>query len=293
MQHCACSKLDAGAPFLCMSKANNCILYLLYGLKLLGWTLNSCAGVDWMTCDQDIECSGRCSAQLRIQVRCKSVIVRRLDPSSKNLLDDRGLIAAHTYISLTHATFSSSPNCTPSCATLFTALKFQKMFRQAVSSSSRALRSGTRVYAPRFAARAQFTPAPLSFAARSQTPSSRWYSDQAEPAAKKEGEDAKDAAKDAEAPASAEAELKKKLEAKEKEVIDWKVRRARALPCSTVLGAIMLTSNASDRTSTFALSPTSETSRIALLATRSPPRTTPSRSSPRTWLTASTTSTAP
>lgn len=109
------------------------------------------------------------------------------------------------------------------------------MFRQAISTSTRALRGSSRAYAPSAITRTQFSPVAIS-SARSQMQSSRWYSDSAE--AKKEGEDAKSA--DAEAPASPEAELKKKLETKEKEALDWKVcdnnrrwsqRYSRSHPC--------------------------------------------------------------
>jgi molecular chaperone GrpE len=105
------------------------------------------------------------------------------------------------------------------------------MFKQALSTSSRALRSTSRAYTQRTLTRSQFSPAPIT-SLRSQLPSLRWYSDQAEPTTKKDGEDGKPAAaaseaasgKEADAPAGPEAELKKKLEAKEKEALDWKVR---------------------------------------------------------------------
>ncbi|KAF2997203.1 Mitochondrial matrix cochaperone [Neopestalotiopsis sp. 37M] len=99
------------------------------------------------------------------------------------------------------------------------------MFKQVLSTSTRALRSSTRAYVPSAAVRTQFSPAPINFA-RSQLQSSRWYSDSTE--AKKEGDDAKPAT-DAEAPASPEEELKKKLEAKEKEAIDWKDKYLRSV----------------------------------------------------------------
>ncbi|KAI4593222.1 Mitochondrial matrix cochaperone [Pestalotiopsis sp. 9143b] len=99
------------------------------------------------------------------------------------------------------------------------------MFRQALTTSTRALRSSTRAHVPSTAVRTQFAPAPVNFA-RSQLQSSRWYSDSTE--AKKEGDEANPAA-EAEAPASPEAELKKKLEAKEKEVIDWKDKYLRSV----------------------------------------------------------------
>ncbi|KAH6656300.1 GrpE-domain-containing protein [Truncatella angustata] len=98
------------------------------------------------------------------------------------------------------------------------------MFRQAISTSSRALRASSRVYAPSTVTRAQFSPA-AACSPRSPLQSSRWYSDS--PEAKKEAEDAKPA--DAEAPASPEAELKKKLETKEKEALDWKDKYLRSV----------------------------------------------------------------
>ena len=118
------------------------------------------------------------------------------------------------------------------------------MFKQVLSTSTRALRSRqTSVLR-----RAQFAPARLGASQtsnfRSQLePASigvwgsrvRWYSDQAEPAAKedkkeqKDKESAQDAeAKEAEEAVSAEAELKAKLEAKDKEARQWKVRRVPA-----------------------------------------------------------------
>ncbi|KAI1846531.1 hypothetical protein JX266_007428 [Neoarthrinium moseri] len=100
------------------------------------------------------------------------------------------------------------------------------MFRQALSTSSRALRPSTRAVAARSSIASHFSPAPVRLAP-SRLSRSRWYSDQAEPAAKKEGEEGK--AADAEAPASPEAELKKKLEAKEKEAIDWKDKYLRSV----------------------------------------------------------------
>jgi molecular chaperone GrpE len=119
------------------------------------------------------------------------------------------------------------------------------MFKQVLSTSSRALRSSTRIPTQTPVLRAQFAPAPLGVSPASifrsqlaRAPSgaaarisgARWYSDQAEPAAKedkKEKESTQDAeAREAEEPADAVAELKAKLEAKDKEARQWKVRRA-------------------------------------------------------------------
>lgn len=99
------------------------------------------------------------------------------------------------------------------------------MLRNALTTSSRALRSASSRAAVRTPAVRQFAPAPAFRPAFA--PQSRWYSEQTD--AKKEPEATKteDAAKKDE-PAAGEAgevaELKKKLEAKEKEVLDWKVR---------------------------------------------------------------------
>ncbi|KAH8677346.1 GrpE-domain-containing protein [Xylariales sp. PMI_506] len=102
------------------------------------------------------------------------------------------------------------------------------MFKQALSTSARALRSssnsssGLRVYAQRASIRS-----PLS-SARTQIPSIRWYSEQ--PEAKKDGEEASESTpKEGEVAPSVEAELKKKLETKEKEAIDWKDKYLRSV----------------------------------------------------------------
>ncbi|KAI0137249.1 GrpE-domain-containing protein [Xylariales sp. AK1849] len=109
------------------------------------------------------------------------------------------------------------------------------MFRQALSTSSRAIRSTSRAYSQRSGTRSQLSPVSLSVA-RSRIQSLRWYSDQTEPVTKKEGEDGKPApeaseaaTKDGDAPAGVEAELKKKLEAKEREAIDWKDKCLRSV----------------------------------------------------------------
>ncbi|KAI1344061.1 GrpE-domain-containing protein [Xylariaceae sp. FL0016] len=108
------------------------------------------------------------------------------------------------------------------------------MFRRALSTSSRALYSTSRTLAQRPVARPQFTPA-ISSSFRSQLPqSARWYSDQTEQPAKKEGEDSASQAgaqdtKEADAPSGVEAELKKKLEAKEKEAMEWKDKALRTV----------------------------------------------------------------
>jgi molecular chaperone GrpE len=137
-----------------------------------------------------------------------------------------------------------------------TSLRAATMFRQALSTSSRALRSTSRAYAQSPLSRSHFSPAPIS-SVRSQVPSSRWYSDQAETSAKKEGEDGKLAAEasDVVADATAEAELKKKLETKQKEALDWKVSHwHRSLAPWKQL-------TEESRTNTFDQLPISETSR--------------------------------
>ncbi|RYP38591.1 hypothetical protein DL767_002527 [Monosporascus sp. MG133] len=122
------------------------------------------------------------------------------------------------------------------------------MLRQALATSSRALRSSSRAVAQRPLIRTPISPAP-AFA-----PRARWYSEQVDTAAKKEGkgetsqaeaqsaEAATKPSADAEAanqpstdagaaakPSDIEAELRKKLEAKEKEVIDWKDKYLRSV----------------------------------------------------------------
>ncbi len=108
------------------------------------------------------------------------------------------------------------------------------MLKQIISRSSKAIYSGSRIIAQRpFVGRSQFLPTTSNSLRAGLLPSFKWYSDQSEPPAKKEGEEP--TAQAAEAPAEAQdgaaanapsnevAELKKKLEAKEKEVIEWKV----------------------------------------------------------------------
>ncbi|RYO88261.1 hypothetical protein DL766_006259 [Monosporascus sp. MC13-8B] len=112
------------------------------------------------------------------------------------------------------------------------------MLRQAIATSSRALRSSSRAVAQRPLIRTPISPAP-AFASRA-----RWYSEQVDTAAKKEGEGetsqveaqsgeaATKPSADAEAankPSDVEAELKKKLEAKEKEAVEWKDKFLRSV----------------------------------------------------------------
>ncbi|KAI0407126.1 GrpE-domain-containing protein [Xylaria palmicola] len=107
------------------------------------------------------------------------------------------------------------------------------MFRRTLAASSRAISSSSRTVAQRPLIRSQFSPAPLN-SLRTATPArTRWYSDQAD-AAKKNGDESKPEAEakegqDAEAPPTAEAELRKKLETKEKEAIDWKDKYLRSV----------------------------------------------------------------
>lgn len=102
------------------------------------------------------------------------------------------------------------------------------MLRQALITPSRALRSSARSIAQRPLARPQTIIAPLAVR-RAQPAAARWYSET--PKASQEAEtkvdesEAKPATEGESAPAEdpAVAELKKKLETKEKEAIDWKV----------------------------------------------------------------------
>lgn len=110
------------------------------------------------------------------------------------------------------------------------------MFQRALTASSRAVSSSSRTIAQRPLVRSKFSPASVRVSLSTRT---RWYSDQADAATKKssEGEtqeadagaEAKES-KEAPAPSNAEAELQKKLETKEKEAIDWKVRANIVMP---------------------------------------------------------------
>ncbi|KAI1364224.1 GrpE-domain-containing protein [Xylaria arbuscula] len=109
------------------------------------------------------------------------------------------------------------------------------MFRRALLASSRAASSSSRIIAQTPSVRSQFSPPPLS-PLRAVLPSrTRWYSDKADTTAKKEGEEAapesetKKPEDAAESPSNGEAELKKKLEAKEREAIDWKDKYLRSV----------------------------------------------------------------
>ncbi|KAI0025136.1 GrpE-domain-containing protein [Xylariomycetidae sp. FL0641] len=114
------------------------------------------------------------------------------------------------------------------------------MFRQALSTSTRALCSSSRTIAQRPVVRSHFSPAPATSFRVALSPSTRWYSDKTESAAKKEGEestsqveaqDGKEAneSKEANAPSDAEAECLKKLAQKEREAIDWKDKALRSV----------------------------------------------------------------
>ncbi|KAK3902428.1 GrpE-domain-containing protein [Staphylotrichum tortipilum] len=99
------------------------------------------------------------------------------------------------------------------------------MLRQSISATSRALRGTARLGIQRqTAALAQRTQTPLA-AARTIAPRARWYSSEADAAAKKTEEGEK---KEAE-PESAEAALKKQLEAKDTEIRDLKDRYLRSV----------------------------------------------------------------
>lgn len=92
------------------------------------------------------------------------------------------------------------------------------MFRQAIASSSRALRSAPRIAQP---LRQQFQPAAAVYSPSAFQPlTARWYSDA------KEGEASKAAdAKDEGAAGDEVAQLKKDLEAKDAEAREWKVSK--------------------------------------------------------------------
>ncbi|OTA90843.1 hypothetical protein M434DRAFT_77321 [Hypoxylon sp. CO27-5] len=107
------------------------------------------------------------------------------------------------------------------------------MLKQVISRSTRAITSSSRTVAQRPLLRSQFSPAPLTSLQSRILPNIRWYSEQTDSAEKKEGEGStSQEAKNGEAtnaPSSVEAELKKKLEAKEREVIEWKDKYLRSV----------------------------------------------------------------
>ncbi|KAI5462288.1 GrpE-domain-containing protein [Mariannaea sp. PMI_226] len=103
------------------------------------------------------------------------------------------------------------------------------MFRQAISTSSRALRAAPRAAVARPFIQSQFQSAP-AFAVRAAQPTvSRWYSDAKESEAAKPAEEGKSESKEAGSEADSVAELKKALEAKEAEARDWKDKCLRTV----------------------------------------------------------------
>jgi molecular chaperone GrpE len=96
------------------------------------------------------------------------------------------------------------------------------MLRQALSTSSRALRPAARLASSQPLLRPQFQNAPAAWSLRAAQPAvARWYSDAKEAPA--EGEKASTEAKEGAGQTDAVAELKKSLEAKDAEARDWKV----------------------------------------------------------------------
>lgn len=147
------------------------------------------------------------------------------------------------------------------------------MFRRTLTASSRAISSTSRTVTQRPLARPQFSPAPLNPLRTISPARTRWYSDQPEAAEKKNGEETTPEAEtkdspDANAPPNVEGELKKKLEAKEKEASDWKVRvylRHNILPVSAHLKHVKsLTYTRHHRINTFGPWPISETFKTVL-----------------------------
>ncbi|KAI5928045.1 GrpE-domain-containing protein [Camillea tinctor] len=112
------------------------------------------------------------------------------------------------------------------------------MFRRALSTSSRAIYNSSRSIVQKPLLRTQYFPAPSNSLRPTVSSSLRWYSDKAEsgeakkegeePAAQAEAQESKET-KENNAPADAEAELKKKLEAKDKEVLEWKDKYLRSV----------------------------------------------------------------
>ncbi|KAL6413858.1 hypothetical protein AUP68_03387 [Ilyonectria robusta] len=105
------------------------------------------------------------------------------------------------------------------------------MFRQALSTSSRALRAAPRAAATRSFVQSQFQPAPAFTLRAAQPTVARWYSDAKESETAKPAEEAKEAkdAKEASTEPDAVAELKKALETKDAEARDWKDKCLRTV----------------------------------------------------------------
>ncbi len=133
------------------------------------------------------------------------------------------------------------------------------MLRQTISVTSKALRGTARLGVQRqTAAFAQRTQTPL-VAAQTIAPRARWYSSEADAAAKKTEEGEKKEA-EAEGP---EAALKKQLEAKDAEIRDLKVRLPATPPAPTPPCCSSMLMRNPPRTATSAPSPTSATCRTA------------------------------
>ncbi|KAI2642206.1 GrpE-domain-containing protein [Xylaria nigripes] len=108
------------------------------------------------------------------------------------------------------------------------------MFRQALIVSSRAIASSSRTIAQRPSLPSHFRPASINTLPSTSLARTRWYSEQADTTAKKDGEESEPQAEaketeEAAAPPDAETELKTKLEAKEKEVVDWRDKYLRSV----------------------------------------------------------------
>ncbi|KAK7403570.1 GrpE, mitochondrial [Neonectria punicea] len=103
------------------------------------------------------------------------------------------------------------------------------MFRQAISSSSRALRAVPRAAATRPFIQSQFQANPAFTLRAAQPTTLRWYSEAKESEATKTAEETKSESKEAPAEPDAVAELKKALEAKDAEVRDWKDKCLRTV----------------------------------------------------------------
>ncbi|KAJ9141836.1 hypothetical protein NKR23_g7624 [Pleurostoma richardsiae] len=103
------------------------------------------------------------------------------------------------------------------------------MLRQALAAPSRAARSSIRSVAQRPYSRPQFVAS--SFATRSIQPSlaRRWYSAEGESKEKAEAPKEGESKTEGENAQSPEAELKKKLETKEKEILEWKDKYLRSV----------------------------------------------------------------
>ncbi|KAF9877678.1 GrpE protein [Colletotrichum karsti] len=99
------------------------------------------------------------------------------------------------------------------------------MFRHAIATSSRAVRSSLRTQTPKSVFQNQFQTSPAFRIRAAQPAVARWYSDAKEESKTEEAKETKEGEK----ADDAESALKKQLETKEKEAADWKDKCLRTI----------------------------------------------------------------